>query len=68
LDEVAQRDSERTAYLESYGLRVLRFWNHEVFTNMDGVLETIRLALAPTPPPPTPPLKGEGRGSDKGRG
>ena len=67
LDDVVRHDAVRTAYLETMGLQVLRFWNNEVFTNMDGVLETIRLALAPTPPPPTPPLKGEGRGRE-GRG
>jgi very-short-patch-repair endonuclease len=47
-------DARRTAWLESVGYRVLRFWNGEVFTNAEGVLETIRLALLdplPNPPP-----------------
>lgn len=34
-------DSERTAWLESRGFRVLRFWNNEVEENMDGVLARI---------------------------
>ena len=37
-------DQARTAYLETQGFRVLRIWNTEVFTNRDGVLETILLA------------------------
>lgn len=38
-------DSERTAWLESRGFRVLRFWNSEVEENMDGVLARILEAL-----------------------
>jgi very-short-patch-repair endonuclease len=39
-----EEDAARTQWLESRGFRVLRFWNDEVFKNMDGVLETIRAA------------------------
>jgi very-short-patch-repair endonuclease len=35
--EQAEDDARRTKYLESKGYRVLRFWDHEVFENMDGV-------------------------------
>ena len=34
-------DRTRTAYLESQGYRVLRFWNNDVLQNLEGVLETI---------------------------
>jgi len=34
-------DSERTAWLESEGYRVLRFWNNEVLKDADVVLEVI---------------------------
>ena len=34
-------DSERTAKLESFGYRVVRFWNTEISENLDGVLEAI---------------------------
>lgn len=34
-------DSERTAYLEVKGYRVLRFWNNEVMENLDGVVLVI---------------------------
>jgi very-short-patch-repair endonuclease len=34
-------DAVRTARLEAAGYAVLRFWNNDVMTNMDGVLEKI---------------------------
>jgi very-short-patch-repair endonuclease len=34
-------DDRRTAYLESKGFRVRRFWNVDVLTNMAGVLEAL---------------------------
>jgi adenine-specific DNA-methyltransferase len=34
-------DQRRTAFLESAGFRVLRFWNSDVLANLDGVLEAI---------------------------
>jgi very-short-patch-repair endonuclease len=37
------KDQERTNWLMSEGYRVLRFWNIDVLTNLEGVLETIRL-------------------------
>ena len=58
-----QVDSTRTTWLENQGFKVLRFWNNEVLTNIEGVLETIRLSLVPAqiPSPPAPlPLAGEG--------
>jgi very-short-patch-repair endonuclease len=38
----AEKDAERTIWLNAQGFHVLRFWNHEILTNIDGVLETIR--------------------------
>ena len=40
-----ERDSARTAIIERYGYRVLRFWNNDVLSNPDGVLEAIRQEL-----------------------
>jgi len=37
-----QQDAERTAYLISLGLRVVRFANREVMENLEGVLSEIR--------------------------
>lgn len=46
------KDRERTAWLNSQGFAVVRFWNNEILTNIDGVLEEIRLrCLAPLPGP-----------------
>jgi very-short-patch-repair endonuclease len=35
------RDGLRTAWLEGQGYRVLRFWNNDVLTNVEGVLVAI---------------------------
>jgi len=49
-------DKERSAFLAGHGIHVLRFWNNEVFTNLEGVLEKIygvlleRAALKSPPP------------------
>ena len=56
------KDAIRTQWLEAHGCRVLRFWNNEVLTNMDGVLKTI-LEAAGAPHPgasrrPSPPGRG----------
>ena len=40
-DQQVEYDEKRTEYLESEGYQVLRFWNNEVLTNMDGVLIVI---------------------------
>ncbi len=46
--EQRRGDERRTAFLERRGLRVLRFWNHEVLQETDAVLEHIWQALTPT--------------------
>jgi len=38
-------DPARTAAIEAAGYRVIRFWNHDVLANTDGVLEVIAQAL-----------------------
>ncbi|HEX3429440.1 MAG TPA: DUF559 domain-containing protein [Rhizomicrobium sp.] len=45
------KDLARTAFLESRGFRVIRFWNVDFWKNRDGVLELMRLALEATPHP-----------------
>jgi len=37
----AEADQKRTELLEARGYRVLRFWNSDVLSNTDGVLEEI---------------------------
>lgn len=46
--EQIEYDLHRTCFLEGQGYRVLRFWNNEVFTNVEGVLEVILRALRPS--------------------
>jgi very-short-patch-repair endonuclease len=46
----AAQDRARDIYLRDLGYRVLRFWNVDVDTNMDGVIDAITAALSgPTP-------------------
>lgn len=40
-----KRDAKRTAFLESEGFQILRFWNNDVLTNLDGVIYAVREAL-----------------------
>jgi very-short-patch-repair endonuclease len=39
--EQAAYDAERTAWLQSQGFRVLRFWNQEVLQNTEAMVEVI---------------------------
>jgi very-short-patch-repair endonuclease len=41
LGDAPKRDEKRDAYLTAEGFEVLRFWNNEVYENIDGVLEAI---------------------------
>ena len=55
-----ETDALRTRYLETKGYRVLRFWNNDVLSNLEGVIAEIDRALANTPSP-NPSRKREGR-------
>lgn len=57
-----EEDDVRTRHLERDGYRVLRFWNNEVLTNIEGVLQVIEAALI-NKGPLTPTLSPGGRGS-----
>ncbi len=52
-------DAKRTAYFESQGFRVIRFWNNDVMGNIEGVVTVIRSQLSGTLTQPSPP-GGEG--------
>jgi very-short-patch-repair endonuclease len=41
----AEADQIRTEFLERFNVTILRFENNDVFDNLEGVLETIRIAL-----------------------
>ncbi|VAW36089.1 hypothetical protein MNBD_DELTA03-934 [hydrothermal vent metagenome] len=38
-------DQQRTVWLESGGYKVIRFWNNDVWQNIEGVLDVIASAL-----------------------
>jgi very-short-patch-repair endonuclease len=67
----AESDRVRDLYLVSQGCRVLRLWNSDVITNIDGVLAVIADVVVsrevPPTPDPSPPLRG-GRGGAASRG
>ncbi len=69
-DEQVAYDKRRTAFLEKRGWREIRVTNHEVYKNLDGVLEFIwseALKRRPLPPSlrdgPPPPQAGEETGA-----
>ena len=46
------RDEVRDKWFAGRNYRVLRFWNHEILGNVEGVLQVIIAALAEAPPHP----------------
>ena len=71
-DEGLHHDDIRTRWLQSEGYRVIRFWNNDVMSRTDAVLESIHELITVTPPrlPQTmqassavgdPPHPGEGK-------
>jgi very-short-patch-repair endonuclease len=65
-DAQQKADATRDAFFVAEGFRVLRFNNRDVTSNLEGVVEAIRLAAAScmngTPPSLTLPHKGGGNG------
>jgi very-short-patch-repair endonuclease len=65
----AASDADRTAYLQAHGYRVLRFWNHDVLSNIEGVMRVIYQAItdpsAPPTPDPSPPLASLAGGGER---
>lgn len=50
-DDNQEYDTVRSLYLKAYGIEVMRFWNHEVLQNIEGVLT--KIAEKVTPPSPS---------------
>lgn len=42
-----QSDKERTDYLQSLGYNVIRFWNDEIYENIDGVISKLKEEINP---------------------
>jgi very-short-patch-repair endonuclease len=55
-----ERDQVRQQYLEQKGFVVLRFWNDDVRSDIERVMDQIVHVLESTPTP-APPRKGEGK-------
>ncbi len=66
--QAVEHDQRRNLFFENEGYRVLRFANHDVTCNLEGVVETIRHALGfgagAETPTPNPSHKGEGSEAD----
>jgi len=68
--ENRENDEVRTHWLNSQGFKVLRFWNNDILTNIESVIEVIRadclnrvssVQSCPDHPSPQPsPTRGEG--------
>ena len=39
-------DAPRTGVIEAFGYRIIRFWNNDIFENIEGVLEAILREIA----------------------
>jgi very-short-patch-repair endonuclease len=52
-------DAKRQRYIQSFGIRFIRFTNVDVYENLDGVIEAIAVEIRATPPesPVSSPLK-----------
>ena len=58
--ENKEYDLARSGYLRAQSIDVIRFWNHEVLLNMQGVLAELELKVTPHNPPSSPlNLRGE---------
>ena len=51
LEQNKNKDAIRTKYLNKHGIQVLRFWNNDVLTNIEGILETIYSTIKTAPSP-----------------
>jgi very-short-patch-repair endonuclease len=70
-ESTIQRDAERDAWFVSQGYTLIRFTNEQVLTNLEGVVEAIRIEASKhvTPLPVPPPQGGrEPSNNDRARG
>jgi very-short-patch-repair endonuclease len=44
--DAKEYDKERDDYVETLGIKVLRFWNNEIDTNIEGVLKKIKITIS----------------------
>jgi len=48
-NDIREYDAVRTDYLKEHRLKVIRFWNNDVLSNINGVLEKITPPSLPLP-------------------
>lgn len=65
--ETEEYDRRRTQFLEAQGFRVIRFWNTDVMTNLEGVVDTIFENLNRPSRPPILTLRRNREGSIRTR-
>ncbi|ESS73587.1 hypothetical protein MGMO_15c00080 [Methyloglobulus morosus KoM1] len=61
--EQAEYDTRRDDWLRSQGFIVLRFWNNDILTNIEGVLESILEGCQNSSAPSPQPLPRRGGGA-----
>ena len=59
-DGSSRPEARRTEFLEKQGYRLLRFWNDEVLSNLEGVYAGDSRAVGRNTPTQPSPIKGEG--------
>ena len=57
------KDRQREQYLQSLGLRIIRYINDDILKNLDGVLENLAERLLPRSTSPRPSLRRRGEES-----
>ena len=62
--DAIEKDAARSRWLESQGFTVLRFWNNEVMSNIEGVLMRVMEALPPSHQPSSIQGEGENRSTE----
>ena len=63
----AQHDERRTQWLKRQNFHVLRFWNNDIFENIDHVVERIDAVMRECPLPLSPSREGRGNNERKGK-
>ena len=58
------KDKQRETYLQSLGLRVIRYINDDIVKNLDGVMEDLAERLSSRSTSPCPSLRRRGKEAD----
>ncbi len=46
-EDIVKHDRERTEYFESQGIKVIRYWNNDIFSKLDDIVDEIYCSLTP---------------------